>query len=345
MTLTDNKWITWKSKTIKHGRSCACGVYKDRYVLIAGGYPSHDFADSDEIHDTITQSQTTIPMFPEKGQCEGVVLNDHFYVRVKRDSIYRLSLSTPSKWEKLEHRESDEISKLGIVSDGKSLYLLSEVDSTPACSSLKINGYDPMTNKFTCISVFPCFDRFGATVTVRNLIFFIGKRNTFSSKLDVFDISTKSLLAAPDLPIPMRYIKATSFRRWIIIVGGSHIGPSYIGCFILDTQTQQWAEFQSKRFFYSNRLATTRSHIVSIANGRKLRAIHIKYIIPHWRWKMIKDFVLLRKLIDDNRAHPFSSKGVKNDSENDAIKINETVKKLFTDLSLDIFRTVMTFLM
>lgn len=135
-------------------------------------------------------------------------------------------------------------------------------------------------------------------------------------------------------------------KRWIIVIGRLIIHWDRIS-FILDTRTYEWAEYEWAQVPHFQKLVIFKSYIVSIAARGKMKAIHMKHIIPDWRWQMIKDFVLLRKLIDDNRAYLLPKiKRLKSYivDDTDTDKTNEVVEKLFTDISLDIFRNVMTYL-
>lgn len=69
-----------------------CGVYKDRYIVIAGGCRGKRML-SATMYDTTPHSHLALPDLPYFCRYTGVVLNDYFYVNYYL-CIIRLSLQT-----------------------------------------------------------------------------------------------------------------------------------------------------------------------------------------------------------------------------------------------------------
>ena len=75
------------------------------------------------------------------------------------------------------------------------------------------------------------------------------------------------------------------------------------------------------------------------------RPIHIKHIIPNWKWLALKHYILLRALIDQKRATSNvvteQSKHTHSDKNSDE---DASILKLFTDTPSEIFRSVISFM-
>ena len=102
--------------------------------------------------------------------------------------------------------------------------------------------------------------------------------------------------------------------KWIIVSGTRRFHhDSY--SILYDTQTQNWTDVNSalsssRRF---HRCVKVGSQIIPfggyyednkpmLANQDPMTAIDIKYIIPEWRWVMLKTYIILRQLLDGKRA-------------------------------------------
>ena len=85
-----------------------------------------------------------------------------------------------------------------------------------------------------------------------------------------------------------------------------------------DTQAQLWTQTYSAlsapRCYHN--CVKIGSHVVLVggyhmnspySKDRPMTAIHIKHVIPEWTWVKLKPYLLLRKLIDDNRATPITA--------------------------------------
>lgn len=374
----------------------AYGVYKDRYVVISGGYRGRNILQSAAMYDVYTQNYLALPDLPYSGACVGVVLNDFFYVARRYDGIHRLCLSRPSKWELINNDMDFCIDEM--VTDGTHIFFIVQGNT--------VYGYDPCTNQLHESSLTsmnkiltsmrqiltssgqnldsPPRDYF-ATAVVDHKIFVIGGqtiRGFVKSDMDVYDISTQSWSQAPPLPKPLDRAVATPIGKWIIVTGGHQFGNYNMNnqTFIYDTITQKWTEHSIVATSYRlcHGCVKVGNQIISIggSNGQEfvcpMEGIHLKHVLPDWKWQIIQPFVFLRELVDQNRAMPiisrdsrskfnvmikhFASFGnilgkgdtiptekMKHDTDS-KLDTDAVIRELFTDVSLDVFRHVMLFL-
>lgn len=90
------------------------------------------------------------------------------------------------------------------------------------------------------------------------------------------------------------------------------------------------------------------SRIISIGGtddtGNKcpMETLHVKHLIYDWAWKMIKDYILPRERIDqkNNEAALTTTKLSHREYNESKLDADATIKKFFTDVSLDTFRYV-----
>lgn len=360
MASIENKWTKRSEDGIFPQLSFAAGVYNDRYLIIIGESEDYFGVLSVTMFDTKTRSQISLPRIPNTESCDGIVLNEYFYLFYSKDDddedggdeseVYRLSLSTHTKWEKLNPMKNRNIYYSDMVSDVKHLYLLTVQYDTLQARYARMDRYDPMLEKFTNISGFASFERADATAVVGNQIFFFGERSDSlaiftSSTVRVFDTSLQSFRTVPQLPTPLDDIKTLSFGRWIIAIGNMPTLSDQV-VFVFDTTKQQWSKIENALPIHTEGFLVIGCHIVWIGSTGAIESVHIKHLIPSWRWDVIKDFILLRKLINDGRAHILRrSKRVRNGIDRDTTKAKQVMEKLLTDTSLDIFRNVLTYLL
>lgn len=78
-----------------------------------------------------------------------------------------------------------------------------------------------------------------------------------------------------------------------------------------------------------------------------MEGIQIKRIIPDRTWEMIKPYILLRQLLEDNRAViTILTKKIDRENHGDQnLDSDAVIGKFFTDTSLDVFRHTISFLM
>ena len=117
---------------------------------------------------------------------------------------------------------------------------------------------------------------------------------------------------------------------------GATIQKSLSYTFIYDTYTQQWIRVNANVSSYRRDLKCVDmgSHIISVGradqNDEKcsMTAIHIKCILPHWKWIMLNPYFLLRQLIDDNRVDSDMGTDTKaNEEISDCISANAICNK------------------
>lgn len=191
---------------------------------------------------------------------------------------------------------------------------------------------------------------------IRNQIFILGGRrdSEFLPTVDMFDVITRKWSKISPLPKALDFPTATVYNRWIIVTGRYTENRKIIThLFVYDTFDQHWNQYMSnvlqKRDSYSCVMVDSNLFFIGGCNGPSeyfpLQSIHISYLIPDWKWESVKHFVLLRKMVDDGRASPAVDKTeVQSDSINLTVNANNVMRKLLTNVSLDVFRFVLSFL-
>ena len=74
-----------------------------------------------------------------------------------------------------------------------------------------------------------------------------------------------------------------------------------------------------------------------------LQMVPIRCLIPDRNWQRHKHFILWRQLIDQNRATRIILNEKKLLLVDQKLDTDTVIRNLFTDVSLDVFRNVMTF--
>ena len=415
ITSYDNNHPPWKTINndgIFHRVCFACGVYKKRHIVVAGGTKTNEKLNSVVMYDTFTQQQIVLPNLPFSGECGGAVIQHYFYVfkYYSRHDRFRINLHQPSSWESLGCMRRRTVYN-DIISDGNELFLINTDNE-------HVDRYNPTTKKITMMTNLLTHRNYFASAVVGNQFFTIGGRKLkeYFSKVEVFNIDDQRWSEAPALPVPLRLVTATVYRKWIIVSGGYDEHWKYnTKTFIYDTKAmhKQWTQHDSNILSppQGHKCVVIESNIISLGGlsriflQRPMQSIYIEHIIPGWRWELVKDFVLLRQLVDEYRASPIIStrknnhSGVSNwidthlnvdvnlnisKNKNNAIQklimemaldifsfctsweriktqlvdeaevggynvksidsqIDEVIQKLFTDVSLDIFRNVLSF--
>lgn len=311
------------------------GTYKDRYVL---------FGTKDNgtvMYDAQTQ---TVFRIPDPPHGELTLLNDVLYAFEQRRPIQRLSLSPKSKWEKVH--TILETHPYTTVSFKNYLYIF-------GFHSL-IYCYDTIADELTKISKIPNEVLNFTVAAVANRIYIIGGWNRYSHEavatVQVFDIVSQTWSISSPLPKALREGTATAvLDRWIIFSGGfAHYRhhPNYQlndKIFVFDGLSQKWCESEVKLSppRKMHKCITVRCHMMYVGGLDDsyrfcpLQVIDIKNIIPDWTYEQIRKYILVRKLVDEGRATPI----VLNFDYEDKVMQN-----LITDLSLDMFRNVLSYL-
>ena len=361
--------------------SFAHGVYKDRYIIVAGGRSEWvKFLRSVVMYDVYTNSHTNLPDLPECGECFGAVLDEYFYVSSWLGrKIYRICLSRPLRWELVIDSMRDQL--VDIVTDGADLYLIN-------CGKRRnsLSRYNPISNELIYISRVPCQTNHTAITTaiVGDKIFIIGGnictgkskggRSVRSDNVQMFDFRAQSWSQGPNLPEPLSNTISCVMKRWII-VSEAQCYKNYTSTktFVLDTLTGKWTEndlsLRSTREYHG--LIAVESQLISVG-GRTIKnenclieASHANHFITDCNWKAIKELVLLHKLIEENRAELntvpremqtkkkylrmkqiYRSVRSKSEKNNPRSKLDAdiVIQKLFTETPLDIFRNVISYL-
>lgn len=332
-------WSTLNNDEIFKKNSFACGVYDDRYIIVAGGWNDERAT----MYDTKTHTHVPLPNLPLETYYHGVVLGEYFYaVRHFPCKIYRLSLSKRTVWEAV----GDELQRCAwaVVSDGNNIFLLDQI---------KALRYDPVTESFTYMPSLPKSRQSFAAAVVRNKIFVMG--GFFFKTLqevDIFDIASQSWSKGPSLPEPLAYAAATTvFDRWIVVTGGWFNYRNYnTRTYVYDTINQQWTindvGLSPSRILHS--CASIGSQIISVKGRDKnsnycpIQAIRINHIVSDFSWEMIKDFILLRQLVDKDRAFPSNEN--KEAKTNIIADSHKTISGLMMDIPPDLFRNILLFL-
>ena len=355
--------------------SFACGVYQDRYIVIAGGYHDNEEIQSAAMYDVKNQSYITLPDLPYPCRCHGLVLDGYFYVARQYDStLYRICLSTRMTWEFVMEVEDLEIADM--VTDGKHIFL---IDTTS-----DIARYDPVTSEITHLkrnnrATKRYFLRnLKTSKTIRRLPHYaalVGNKiyimegirhyimegiidNNSTARTFVFDIVTEAWSEGPTCKTQRDDMAVVTIGRWIILSGFCFVGfidgsKTFVICSeMFDTHTHKWTETSievSWLLTCGQSFARIGPHIISLGDiygdKKTTNIIHIKHVIPDWKYIILEPYIILRKLIDDNRAAPIIvTKKPKHGQGDTKLNADAVVQKLFTNLPLDIFRCVLLFL-
>lgn len=335
-----NLWVKISNHPIFQRYNFACGVYKDQYILIAGGRDKHQNGlRSAVMYNTLDQSFKKLPDLPElsfSGYCSGVIVQGYFYVLCYQD-LYRICLSTTpaySKWELVHLICRHDINSSTMVTDGNSLYFL-----YPKQRHMILHRYDPQLNNMTRLPAVQ-IENYNPTIeVVNNKIYIIEDCHQ-----SIYHIATQVWTKNTALKVPLSTttLSTTVANRWIIVMGGYCDRHLYV----LDTKTQNQRNITNMKATprRGNHFVFVGSQLVSIGGYDKrshdsfhlMKGIAIKSIIPEWKYEGVKHFILLRALIDNYRAN-----GDKIDVQSDTDK---ALHKVMRNCSLDTFRHVMTYL-
>ena len=366
-SINDEQWNVVCEDEIFKRTSFGCDVYQDRYIVIAGGRRKFVRFPSTIMYDVATKSCITLPDLPHACGYHGVVLNGYFYVVTSELSdlvLHRICLSRRMKWEFVVERKG-YYCIAGMISDGNHIFLMDYNEG--------MISFDPTNNELIPVNnnTDPIRRWHLSTALVGSKIYIIGGRPMDRSEiknLTVFDIETKSWSQSSSLPALYDFATIV-IDKWIVVTGREDDGSrrrgdngSHILSFVYDTRTQVWTQVSATSATETfQRCVKVRSQIFSLGGLRlfdsewkhcPMSAIHIKHVIPHWTWHILKPFILLRHLIHDKRATPVKTTNKRNyagsdmqvDVGTDANK-NAVVQRVFTeDMPLDMFRYILLFL-
>jgi len=350
----DHPWEIVSNNDLFKRSKFAIGPYKREHAIIAGGWDVRgEKLNSVVLLDLQTGTFKSLPDLPaEYDGCTGANVNGYFYMVGRNDTMYRINLSCCSKWEKLTAVDFDFGHGHALISDGRHLFWPGGV-----LNNRTFNLYEPDSNTWKTLPQMTT-PRYGhATAIVGQKIYIIGgadDRNALDlSSVEVFDIPTRTWSSAPDLPIAVYYPAATTLGRWIVVTGGLYSDEretSY--CFVFDTFGREWIQSRVSlpSLRYGHGCVTMQDSQIIVVGGSRSRqkgnpivTISRKHLIPNWYF--VKDFLLLRRLLEEGRAQMkapiFHSK--------DGNEIHSTRKfiralgQFFLTLDLDTFRTVLSF--
>ena len=349
----DNPWTVLKNNDIFKRSFCACDVYQDRYIVVAGGF-GEQFWDtrSAAMYDVKKQSYMALPNIPHHCRSRGVIVNGYFYVaeityseNINSIKLYRIFLSTRVAWQFVVKLEGHNI--IDMVTDGKHIFLIS--------STTQITRFDPMTGEISHFkrdnqAIKRCYF---SSAYVDNKIYIIEgqSNNSTTPKTLIFDTITQLWSEGPPPPTSSPYFTTVVIDRWIVVKGeasdvdgGNVVKPDLCNK-IYDTHTHKWTEISTALSTprQAHRCVKLGPHIVTVGgNGPNVKdspitAIYIKHVIPEWIWTTLKPYLLLRELVEDNRAAPI----IETEKLN---YVDAMVQNLFTTMPLDMFRCVLSFL-
>ena len=362
--INKDPWSICSSDDIFKRHCFACDVYKDRYILIAGGLDENDqeFTSAD-MYDTITRTHVSLPDIPASIDASlGLVVGGYFYVQVKLHGLYRLCLTKPLEWELVDEMDGYNIDDM--LTDGNKIYFVDE--------GTKVNTFNRHTKEFTpWIKNHYTYEHYHfASAVVHNKVYVIGgfMGGAVKSAMDVYDLETQMWSPAPCFPKPIHAATATVIDRWIIVTGGQHdddgegayLHEDYVDepdyntlIYIYDTFTEKWIEsncaMAAPRRYH--RCVKVGNHIVNVGGWTEdidafpREVVEINKFIPGWKWYILKPYILLRKLIDVYRAVPIhATKRIKYKNGDNKLDADAVIKKLFTEITLDLFRYVISFM-
>ena len=321
----NNPWIELTNNNYLWTVS-ASGTYKDRYIVFEARHSPHVGL----IYDMQTKTLVGIPNPPycndvDRDFHREIVVNGVLYQLLPTHPIRRISLSPMSKWE--ETRTIIGLRNYTLVSSGSSIFIFD--------FDMKMHCYDTIADKIsTYVTKIPGCVLSDAVAAMTNRLYAMGRGHGTklgSNSVYVFNIATQSLSQAPPLPWPISGCSATTvLDRWIIYVEDQDVKIC-----VFDTFTQEWSQrkVDLSRYCGAYSCITFGSHIIFFGRT-KLVAIDIKHIIPDWTYEHIKHFILMRKLVDEGRAIPIIPFN----------RQDKVVQALMMDMSLDVFRNVLSFL-
>lgn len=305
------------------------------------------------------KSFKTLPNVPTKHPSVSCVsCNGYFYIfpnyNQKMDFHYRLNLSKLEEWEKIQRPGGmEDYEHRQFFSDGETFFMFTFLHNESMPESTSTGWNNSMIEIIFHRTIY-------AHAIVRNKIYFIGglKHTHYISdslsSVKVFDMSTKTWSAsAPDIPKGLYSAAATTYRnRWIIVTGG---GWQNLECFIFDVQTQNWTTSQTtltdcREDHHSTIIEEQLVLIggiyvpfrdplgrmpIETYNKPYIQSIDVAYILP--AWGIIGHFVLLRILLEKNRAHVLKPTNCDED-------FNDLIQKMMLHLDYDSFCSVLSFL-
>lgn len=341
---------------------CATAVYKDRYIVAAGGYnASNEMMASATIYDTKTNTHSPLPDIPQEfiplGKCTGAISNGYFFVVSKTfaSPMCRINLELCNEWELRSNIFTQ--GPQAVISNGDHIFCL-------GCSKNDFQIYNPELNELSAFPQVTIPRKAHASTILEDKLYVIGgydsKRLRLLTSVYVFDIKTGSWRAGPRLPVPLANAEAVACRRQIIVSGGvvnqsDQVYPNR-SMYILNPRSKTWIE---KKFVLSPACVGNGCVVVggrqiysiggsdilkgdSIASKFSIHVTDVKHVITNW--DVIGTHILLRRLLDDDRAKAMIRARKTRRRSEKVMNEEKIVHKLFTDLHMDLFREVLLYL-
>lgn len=356
-TTHDESRIIPNNESIFERYDFACGVYKDRYIIIVRGQEGeYQHTQSFVMYDVPNQSYVTLPDLPQViDEYQGVVVNDYFYVAVW-DSLFRMCLLERQEWEVVTTR-GIFWNLENMLTDGTSIFLMRGYEG--------ITIFDPSNCKFSRATRNPYASRQRSfNVLIDKKIYIIGGEmiSRPTATTFIFDVAKNSWSEGPPLPIPIcSDFDAVALNRSILLTG-MHGQSNDVRNknFVYDIHTKKWTQFNtslSSSPRRNHRCVKVGCQIFTVGGEDEYdRLCPLTTIeIPDRGWIMLKSYLLLRKLVDDKRATSANVTKKRKHADSDSKVDPETktnantnraavIEKLFTHIPLDVFRYVLMFL-
>jgi len=333
----------------------AMAVYKDRFVLIAGGNkgkkksipalsngrPQLSGLKTAGMYDMKVDRFTVLPDLPlnfRSDTCGGVIVNDHFYVysSFSNEAMYRLNLRKRRYWELVTQHLPEDIR---IVTNDHYLFALggsqNYVIDPKSSQWLELSPMNKPRHHFAC-------------AVLKNQIYVIGgyqknDRNALSS-VEIFDLLEQTWKTTVPLPKPLAYASASVIGKWLVVTGGGDGDEKLSKCtYIFDTKNKQWIKpkfglypprMYHETFSIENKLmfvggCSNPTHLHSFG----LELIEKRHLLPNL--EKVQQLVLLRHLAENERAFALTKKEIPEELE--------MMQKLVLQTPSDVFRHIMTF--
>lgn len=367
-------WNMLTNDSIFNRTNFACGVFKDRFLVVAGGWCSSEALRSAAMYDVMQSknlSYIELPNLPLSGDCKGAVLHGSFYVIFPGRSMYCISLLQSSsiefEWKKVQNDKMHKINDIdAMVSDEKYLYIFSWTEFelydgynypiySHESSFMRIYCYSPLSDIIFEMPTLSTARSKAAPVVMNEQIYIMMDDSNAMQHLDCNNSSWRQIQLASSHADFIHSSVVVCKNRWIVIFQiSSRTSSSMILTY--DTLHQKWTDNHHKlspENLSSHCSVTCGSHIIFIVGfdndyrGWSIQSIHAKYIIPDYNWESTKEYVLLRQLVNDNRAHPIiQTKPSQKSDIYSKLDVDKVIQGIFTaDITLDLFRKVLSFIM
>ena len=344
-------WTTLSDDLSFKRTEFASAVYEERYIVIVGGYTGLEGKETKSscVFDIVTHKKLALPDLPVEsywyGRCYGGILDGYFYIIDDQfGKGARIDLSSRIAWEILQSRGVKPHFISTLISDGLNLFAF--------CRGGDVHEYDTVTDEWVQLPSMIKVRNDFASAYHEGKIYIIGGGVHFSiSSMEIYDIATQSWSTAPPLLIALDNPIAVVIGERILLTGEINSHTRNIShSFFFDIYSQSWSESSTKLFtprIGHSYVTINDSQIISIGGKGKGYKHPMSFSIETlqtscFKWDIIKDFVLLRELVNENRAYPV--KKFTQGKYYKKRKIDCMIQSLVTDLNFDVFREILSFL-